>query len=49
MDAADFSAFLQECTSRITYTHDLGSMLPLHSAHISRGLRVLIYNGDHDM
>jgi serine carboxypeptidase-like clade 1 len=40
---------LQECTSRITYTHDLGSMLPLHSAHISRGLRVLIYNGDHDM
>ncbi|KAL3138597.1 hypothetical protein ABBQ32_006363 [Trebouxia sp. C0010 RCD-2024] len=38
-----------ECSDRITYTHDTGSMIPLHAALVSKGLRVLIYSGDHDM
>ena len=45
----DITGPFQECTSRITYTHNLGSMIPLHQRHIAAGLRVLIYNGDHDM
>ncbi|KAI3433559.1 hypothetical protein D9Q98_003370 [Chlorella vulgaris] len=40
-----------ECTNgeRIHYTHDAGSMLPVHRDLIDRGLTGLIYSGDHDM
>lgn len=40
-----------ECTNgeRIHYTHDRGSMLPVHADLIDRGLTALIYSGDHDM
>nr|QOL01248.1 putative extracellular protein TR9_053b [Trebouxia lynnae] len=38
-----------ECSDRITYTHDTGSMIPIHADLVSKGLRVLIYSGDHDM
>lgn len=27
----------QECTSRITYTHNLGSMIPIHRGLLSQG------------
>lgn len=37
------------CTSQISYTHDAGSMIPVHSFLISRGVRALVYSGDHDM
>ena len=30
---------LQECTSRITYTHNLGSMIPYHLRNIAQGAR----------
>ncbi|BDA42112.1 Serine carboxypeptidase 1 [Coccomyxa sp. Obi] len=45
----DVTGPFQECTSRITYTHNLGSMIPIHRDLLSQGMRVLIYNGDHDM
>lgn len=40
-----------ECTNghRIHYTHNVPSMLPIHRDLISRGLRGLIFSGDHDM
>lgn len=38
-----------ECSDRITYTHDTGSMIPIHADLVSKGLKVLIYSGDHDM
>ncbi|KAL4430952.1 hypothetical protein ABPG75_006208 [Micractinium tetrahymenae] len=40
-----------ECTNgqRIHYTHDRGSMLPVHADLINRGLTALVYSGDHDM
>ena len=37
------------CTSQIQYTHDAGSMIPVHSFLLSRGVRGLVYSGDHDM
>lgn len=37
------------CTSRITYYHDAGSMIPYHKNLTSRGYRALIFSGDHDM
>ena len=37
------------CSNAIKYTHDAGSMLPVHAALLSAGLRALIYSGDHDM
>ncbi|EIE22088.1 peptidase S10, serine carboxypeptidase [Coccomyxa subellipsoidea C-169] len=45
----DTTGPFQECTSRISYTHDLGSMIPTHRQLLKQGMRVLIYNGDHDM
>jgi len=37
------------CTDRITYTHDVASMIDIHRSLLSQGLDVLIYSGDHDM
>jgi serine carboxypeptidase-like clade 1 len=37
------------CSDAIEYTHDAGSMLPVHAALLQAGLRALIYSGDHDM
>ncbi|MEW5300498.1 MAG: hypothetical protein WDW36_003428 [Sanguina aurantia] len=38
------------CSDRISYTHDAGSMIPVHKALMdTHGLRALIYSGDHDM
>jgi serine carboxypeptidase-like clade 1 len=37
------------CSNAIRYTHDAGSMLPVHAALLRAGLRALIYSGDHDM
>lgn len=37
------------CTSRVKYTHNAGSMMPVHSKLLSGGYRALIYSGDHDM
>lgn len=38
------------CTARITYTHDAGSMIPVHRQLTEEfGLRALIYSGDHDL
>ncbi|KAK9806895.1 hypothetical protein WJX72_006650 [[Myrmecia] bisecta] len=38
-----------ECSDRITYSHNMGSMLPIHAELVSKGLQALIYSGDHDM
>jgi serine carboxypeptidase-like clade 1 len=37
------------CTNQISYTHDAGSMIPKHKALLQRGIRALVYSGDHDM
>ncbi|GAQ91793.1 serine carboxypeptidase [Klebsormidium nitens] len=37
------------CTGRIAYTHNAGSMVPIHRNLTGKGYRVLIYSGDHDM
>ncbi|KAF7825886.1 serine carboxypeptidase-like 20 [Senna tora] len=37
------------CTGKIEYNHDTGSMINYHKNLTSRGYRVLIYSGDHDM
>ncbi|GBF96984.1 serine carboxypeptidase-like [Raphidocelis subcapitata] len=38
------------CSDRIIYTHDAGSMIWIHREMTQkRGLRALIYSGDHDM
>ena len=37
------------CSNAIRYTHDAGSMLPVHAGLLRAGLRALIYSGDHDM
>eukprot|EP00878_Enallax_costatus_P001458 GHUV01001609.1.p1 GENE.GHUV01001609.1~~GHUV01001609.1.p1 ORF type:complete len:561 (+),score=169.12 GHUV01001609.1:237-1919(+) len=38
------------CSDRIDYTADAGSMLPIHKQLTrDRGLRALIYSGDHDL
>ncbi|XP_022719855.1 serine carboxypeptidase 1-like [Durio zibethinus] len=37
------------CTSRITYYHDAGSMIPYHKNLTAEGYRALIFSGDHDM
>ncbi len=37
------------CSDAIEYTHDAGSMLPVHAELLARGVRALIYSGDHDM
>jgi serine carboxypeptidase-like clade 1 len=37
------------CSNAIEYTHDAGSMLPVHAALLEAGVRALIYSGDHDM
>ncbi|KAK9846351.1 hypothetical protein WJX81_002116 [Elliptochloris bilobata] len=39
----------QECTNLLDYAHDQPSMLANHRFLLSQGLRVLIYNGDHDL
>ncbi|VAH59656.1 unnamed protein product [Triticum turgidum subsp. durum] len=36
-------------TSRIDYTHDIGSMVEYHKKFTAMGYRVLIYSGDHDL
>jgi serine carboxypeptidase-like clade 1 len=40
-----------ECTNgaRISYTHDAGSMLPVHRYLIEKGLTAMVFSGDHDM
>lgn len=36
------------CTDKIDYTHDTGSMIPVHTSLTKdHGLRALIYSGDH--
>ncbi|KAK9138621.1 hypothetical protein Sjap_009215 [Stephania japonica] len=37
------------CTGRISYDHDLGSMIRFHKNLTARGYRALIFSGDHDM
>jgi len=37
------------CSNAIRYTHDAGSMLPVHAGLLRAGMRALIYSGDHDM
>jgi len=38
------------CSDRIDYTHDMGSMIPYHQKLTQeKGLRALIYSGDHDL
>ena len=37
------------CSDAIEYTHDAGSMLPIHAELLQAGLRALVYSGDHDM
>ena len=37
------------CTARITYTHDVESMLEIHRWLLLQGVNALIYSGDHDM
>ncbi|XP_039156646.1 serine carboxypeptidase-like 20 [Eucalyptus grandis] len=37
------------CAGRVSYSGDTGSMIPYHKNLTSRGYRVLIYSGDHDM
>jgi len=37
------------CSDEIEYTHDYGSMLPVHAELNERGLRALVYSGDHDL
>ncbi|XP_076902395.1 serine carboxypeptidase 1-like [Bidens hawaiensis] len=37
------------CTSKLSYGHDVGSMIPYHKTLTARGYRALIYSGDHDM
>ncbi|WCJ37249.1 serine carboxypeptidase-like 20 [Euphorbia peplus] len=37
------------CTDRITFRHDAGSMIKYHRNLTTKGYRVLIFSGDHDM
>ncbi|KAL1834950.1 hypothetical protein ACET3Z_004601 [Daucus carota] len=37
------------CTGRISFRHDTGSMIKYHRNLTSRGIRALIFSGDHDM
>uniref|UniRef100_A0A803R5R9 Carboxypeptidase n=2 Tax=Cannabis sativa TaxID=3483 RepID=A0A803R5R9_CANSA len=37
------------CTSRISYNHDSGSMIPYHKNLTMQGYQALIFSGDHDM
>lgn len=37
----------QPCSDAIEYTHDTGSMIPVHRRLVAAGLRALIYSGDH--
>ncbi|KAJ8899307.1 hypothetical protein K2173_018281 [Erythroxylum novogranatense] len=37
------------CTDRIEFRHDAGSMIKYHKNLTLRGLRALIFSGDHDM
>ncbi|KAG5232168.1 Multicopper oxidase, type [Salix suchowensis] len=37
------------CTDRITFHHDAGSMIKYHRNLTLRGIRALIFSGDHDM
>lgn len=37
------------CTGRIIFDHDTGSMIKYHKNLTSRGIRALIFSGDHDM
>ncbi|XVE62166.1 hypothetical protein DITRI_Ditri06bG0096700 [Diplodiscus trichospermus] len=37
------------CTTRISYNHDTGSMIPYHKNLTTEGYRALIFSGDHDM
>lgn len=51
LHAAPVSAIgpFEMCSNAIRYTHDAGSMLPVHAGLLSAGLRALIFSGDHDM
>ncbi|EPS74136.1 hypothetical protein M569_00619, partial [Genlisea aurea] len=46
---ASVSGQWELCTDRIRFHHDAGSMIKYHKNLTSRGYRVLIYSGDHDM
>jgi serine carboxypeptidase-like clade 1 len=37
------------CTDKLTYTHDIPTMIPIHEGLLKEGFRALIYSGDHDM
>ncbi|KAK4795254.1 hypothetical protein SAY86_013248 [Trapa natans] len=37
------------CTDKISYNHNLGSMIKYHKNLTMRGYRALIFSGDHDM
>ncbi|XP_022742195.1 serine carboxypeptidase 1-like [Durio zibethinus] len=37
------------CTTRISYYHNAGSMIPYHKQLTAEGYRALIFSGDHDM
>ncbi|XP_077228910.1 serine carboxypeptidase 1-like isoform X2 [Tasmannia lanceolata] len=46
---ANVSGTWELCTGRIEYDHDAGSMIRHHRDLTTRGYRVLIFSGDHDM
>lgn len=47
---ADVTGDWSLCSTKIHYTHDAGSMLPVHTELIQvHGLRALVYSGDADM
>ncbi|KAK9815230.1 hypothetical protein WJX72_000376 [[Myrmecia] bisecta] len=43
------SGFYVPCTTRLNYTSTINLIEPYHLDLISRGLRALIYSGDHDL
>ncbi len=45
----DVTGAFSMCTDRIQFTHDAGSMIPIHKALLAAGLRALVYSGDADM
>ncbi|XP_057962295.1 serine carboxypeptidase-like 20 [Malania oleifera] len=37
------------CTDKLTYIHDIESMIPYHKNLTTKGYKALIFSGDHDM